>query len=118
MQSIERAAAILRLLARGSGRLGVSEIAGSLGLARGTAHGILRTLHGVGFVEQSTSWLQRRWRHERTLVDRPHGGTEVVDHLTIEPRIALARPVTAWTVGRIFDHRHRRLVRRFGAAPA
>jgi DNA-binding IclR family transcriptional regulator len=52
VQSIERAAAILRLLARGSGRLGVSEIAGALGLARGTAHGILRTLHGVGFVEQ------------------------------------------------------------------
>ncbi|WP_329241044.1 IclR family transcriptional regulator [Actinoallomurus sp. NBC_01490] len=52
VQSIERAAAILRLLARGSGRLGVSEIAGSLGLARGTAHGILRTLQGVGFVEQ------------------------------------------------------------------
>jgi DNA-binding IclR family transcriptional regulator len=52
VQSIERAAAILRLLAGGSGRLGVSEIAGSLGLARGTAHGILRTLQGVGFVEQ------------------------------------------------------------------
>jgi DNA-binding IclR family transcriptional regulator len=52
VQSIERAAAILRLLARGSGRLGVSEIAGSLGLARGTAHGLLRTLQGVGFVEQ------------------------------------------------------------------
>jgi DNA-binding IclR family transcriptional regulator len=52
VQSIERAAAILRLLARGSGRLGVSEIAGSLGLARGTTHGILRTLHTVGFVEQ------------------------------------------------------------------
>ncbi len=52
VQSIERAAAILRLLARGSGRLGVSEIAASLGLARGTAHGILRTLQGVGFVEQ------------------------------------------------------------------
>jgi DNA-binding IclR family transcriptional regulator len=52
VQSIERAAAILRLLARGSGRLGVGEIAGSLGLAKGTAHGILRTLQGVGFVEQ------------------------------------------------------------------
>jgi DNA-binding IclR family transcriptional regulator len=52
IQSIERAAAILRLLAGGSGRLGVSEIADSLGLARGTAHGILRTLQGVGFVEQ------------------------------------------------------------------
>jgi DNA-binding IclR family transcriptional regulator len=52
IQSIERAAAILRLLASGSGRLGVSEIADSLGLARGTAHGILRTLQNVGFVEQ------------------------------------------------------------------
>ncbi|MCW2919972.1 MAG: IclR family transcriptional regulator [Actinomycetia bacterium] len=52
VQSIERAAAILRLLARGSGRLGVSQIANSLGLARGTVHGILRTLQRVGFVEQ------------------------------------------------------------------
>ncbi|QVQ52340.1 IclR family transcriptional regulator [Spiractinospora alimapuensis] len=52
VQSIERAAAILRLLDRGSGQLGVSEIADSLDLARGTTHGILRTLRGVGFVEQ------------------------------------------------------------------
>ena len=52
VQSIERAAAILRLLAHGSGRLGVSQIANSLGLARGTVHGILRTLQRVGFVEQ------------------------------------------------------------------
>jgi DNA-binding IclR family transcriptional regulator len=52
IQSIERAAAILQLLADGSRRLGVSEIADSLGLARGTTHGILRTLQGVGFVEQ------------------------------------------------------------------
>jgi DNA-binding IclR family transcriptional regulator len=52
IQSIERAAAILRLMARGSGRLGVGEIAHSLGLARGTTHGILRTLQRVGFVEQ------------------------------------------------------------------
>jgi DNA-binding IclR family transcriptional regulator len=52
VQSIERAAAILRLLARSSGRLGVGEIANSLGLARGTAHGIIRTLERVGFLEQ------------------------------------------------------------------
>src|SRR5688500_6579862 len=38
IQSIERAAAVLRLLARGSGHHGLSEIADSLGLARGTAH--------------------------------------------------------------------------------
>jgi DNA-binding IclR family transcriptional regulator len=52
VQSIERAAAILRLLATSHGRLGIGEIARSLDLAKGTAHGILRTLQGVGFVEQ------------------------------------------------------------------
>ncbi|WP_067701684.1 IclR family transcriptional regulator [Nocardia jejuensis] len=52
IQSIERAAAVLRLLARGSGRMAVGEIAGALGLAKPTAHGILRTLQGVGFVDQ------------------------------------------------------------------
>ncbi|UGY91491.1 IclR family transcriptional regulator [Streptomyces gobiensis] len=52
VQSIERAAAILRLLASGPGRLGLGEVAASLGLAKGTAHGILRTLQHVDFVEQ------------------------------------------------------------------
>jgi len=52
VQSIERAAAVLRLLAGGTGRLGCVEVANSLGLAKGTAHGILRTLKDVGFVEQ------------------------------------------------------------------
>ncbi|GLX99770.1 MULTISPECIES: IclR family transcriptional regulator [Actinoplanes] len=52
VQSIERAAAILRTLAGGPGRLGLSEIARSLDLAKGTTHGILRTLQRVGFVEQ------------------------------------------------------------------
>ncbi|MEV6944521.1 IclR family transcriptional regulator [Streptomyces sp. NPDC051172] len=52
VQSIERAAAILRLLAGGSRRMGLGEVASSLGLAKGTAHGILRTLQHVDFVEQ------------------------------------------------------------------
>jgi DNA-binding IclR family transcriptional regulator len=52
VQSIERAAAILRVLAGGPGRLGLAEIARSLDLAKGTTHGILRTLQHVGFVEQ------------------------------------------------------------------
>lgn len=43
---------MLRLLSGGTGRLGLGEIAGSLGLAKGTVHGILRTLQQVGFVEQ------------------------------------------------------------------
>ena len=52
IQSIERAAAILRLLSGRSRRLGVVEMAGQLGLPKGTVHGILRTLQSVGFVEQ------------------------------------------------------------------
>ncbi|HEY3477820.1 MAG TPA: IclR family transcriptional regulator [Streptomyces sp.] len=52
IQSLERAAAILRLLAGGERRLGLSDVSSSLGLAKGTTHGILRTLQQEGFVEQ------------------------------------------------------------------
>ncbi|MBL1082423.1 IclR family transcriptional regulator [Streptomyces actinomycinicus] len=55
VQSIERAAAILRLLAAGPRRLGLGEVAASLGLAKGTAYGILRTLQHVDFVERDTA---------------------------------------------------------------
>jgi DNA-binding IclR family transcriptional regulator len=55
VQSIERAAAMLRLLASSPGRMGIVEIARSLDLAKGTAHGIVRTLQNVGFVEQDGS---------------------------------------------------------------
>jgi DNA-binding IclR family transcriptional regulator len=52
IQSIERAAEILRLLSGRTRRLGVVDLAGELGLPKGTVHGILRTLQHVGFVEQ------------------------------------------------------------------
>jgi DNA-binding IclR family transcriptional regulator len=52
IQSIDRAAAILKALASGPRRLGVSELADRLGLARPTVHGLLQTLQDHGFVEQ------------------------------------------------------------------
>lgn len=52
IQSIERAAAILRLLSGRTRRMGVVELAGELGLPKGTVHGLLRTLQHVGFIEQ------------------------------------------------------------------
>jgi DNA-binding IclR family transcriptional regulator len=52
IQSIERAAAILRLLSGQTRRLGVVQLAGELDLPKGTVHGILKTLAAVGFVEQ------------------------------------------------------------------
>lgn len=59
VQSIERAAAMLRLLAHSHGRLGIVEIARSLDLAKSTTHGIIRTLQRVGFVEQDETGKYR-----------------------------------------------------------
>jgi DNA-binding IclR family transcriptional regulator len=52
IQSVDRAARILKVLAFGPRRLGVSDIADRLGLARPTVHGLLQTLQNHGFVEQ------------------------------------------------------------------
>src|SRR5260370_9335882 len=52
IQSIDRATAILKALASGPRRLGVSELAERLGLARPTVHGLLQTLQSHGFVRQ------------------------------------------------------------------
>lgn len=54
IQSIDRATAILKALASGPRRLGVSELAERLGLARPTVHGLLQTLQSHGFVEQDS----------------------------------------------------------------
>jgi DNA-binding IclR family transcriptional regulator len=52
IQSVDRAVRILKALAAGPGRLGVSELSARLGLAKGTVHGLLRTLQEHGLVEQ------------------------------------------------------------------
>jgi DNA-binding IclR family transcriptional regulator len=54
IQSIERAAAVLRLLTGHSRPRAVAELAAELQLPKGTVYGILRTLQTVGFVEQDT----------------------------------------------------------------
>ena len=54
IQSVERAALILKALTTDSGRLGVTELADRLGLAKGTVHGLLRTLEAHELVEQDT----------------------------------------------------------------
>src|SRR5690349_12291436 len=52
IQSIDRAARILKALASGPRRLGVTELAQRLELAVPTVHGLLQTLQEHGFVEQ------------------------------------------------------------------
>lgn len=68
---------------------------------------------GQGFVEESTSWLQRRWRHERTLEPAAGGRTTVTDRLAVEPRVGLSAPITRRVVGWLFTRRHHRLRSRF-----
>jgi DNA-binding IclR family transcriptional regulator len=52
IQSVDRAARILKALASGPRRLGVSELADRLELTRPTVHGLLQTLQAHGLVEQ------------------------------------------------------------------
>jgi DNA-binding IclR family transcriptional regulator len=52
IQSVERAARILAVLGSGTPRLGVTEIAEQVGLAKPTVHGLLRTLAKHGLVSQ------------------------------------------------------------------
>ncbi|PWW66881.1 IclR family transcriptional regulator [Actinokineospora spheciospongiae] len=74
IQSVERAAAVLRLLAAGPRGLGVGEVARALRLPKGTVHGILQALQHVGFVEQDRAGGE--YRLGATLL---HLGTSYLD---------------------------------------
>ena len=52
VQAVERAQALLELLARAGGRLGLTELAERSGLPLGTVHRLLATLGAAGYVRQ------------------------------------------------------------------
>ena len=52
IQSVARAARLLKALGGDASRLGVTELAERVGLAKGTVHGLLRTLEDEGLVQQ------------------------------------------------------------------
>jgi DNA-binding IclR family transcriptional regulator len=52
IQSVDRAARILKALGSGPSRLGVTELSDRLGMAKGTVYGLLRTLERQEMVEQ------------------------------------------------------------------
>lgn len=52
IQSVERATALVRVLASHNEPMALTQLARTLGLAKGTTHGILRTLVNAGFIDQ------------------------------------------------------------------
>jgi len=72
---------------------------------------------GRGFVEQSRMLSQCAWQHRRTI--RPaEGGTLITDSVGWEPRLPLPARSLRPLFARLFRHRHRRLIKHFGGAPA
>lgn len=67
-----------------------------------------------GFVQDATSWLYRRWRHERRLTDVGAGRCTVIDRLQFAPRVPVPAAFVDGLVLRIFEHRHRRLHQAYG----
>lgn len=52
IQSVDRAARVLHLLASGEPSLGLADIAAATGLAKPTVHGLLRTMTRTGLIQQ------------------------------------------------------------------
>jgi hypothetical protein len=70
--------------------------------------GLQETPQGLGFRESSSSWMNKEWHHERTIL--PNGpGCTVVDRVAFASRIPLVDACLRPVYQLIFRHRHRRL---------
>lgn len=65
------------------------------------------------FVESSTMLTQRTWRHEREVISA-QGGCWVRDRLGWTPRAPGFGLLASIVIPKLFQHRHRRLIRRYG----
>lgn len=71
-------------------------------------------IEGKAFYENSTTLLNRTWKHTRSLVDKGNGKTELTDELEFMPRIGFMGYIVLHIVKFIFRHRHQQLRRTFG----
>lgn len=67
-----------------------------------------------GFVEDSTSWSQRRWEHTRELKPSGDRACVVIDRLAFTPRVAASGFLLERIIGALFRRRHRVLRAHFG----
>ncbi|HEX2415280.1 MAG TPA: SRPBCC family protein [Thermoleophilaceae bacterium] len=73
---------------------------------------------GRGFHERSSMLSMRTWEHIRTVEPDGPGACTVTDRVSFAPRLGLPAALFAPLVGRVFEHRHRRLRMRFGGVAA
>jgi len=66
----------------------------------------------TAFVENSSSWLNRQWRHERKVGKTP-GGCEVIDTISFESRLAFLSPWQKAMYILAFRYRHATLRSRY-----
>lgn len=74
--------------------------------------GVIEFSAPTAFVETSSSWLNKLWRHERTVGKTP-GGCEVVDTISFKSRLS---PFSSWQkalYALAFRHRHAMLRSRY-----
>jgi hypothetical protein len=68
---------------------------------------------GCGFHERSSSWMNREWNHDRMIVPHDRGCT-VIDRVEFISRLPILAPLQLPICRFIFQHRHRRLRKKYG----
>ena len=114
IQAVERAMAVLTVLGRAGRPLALSEIAGTLGLAKPTAHGIVRTLQSGEYVHQDRASRRYSLGDAFDMIERAHldphdlrsvamGWTDSLAALTgLEAIIAVPSPGGAEIIHHVF----------------
>lgn len=74
-----------------------------------------RILPGEGFLEASSSWMNREWRHERRILRAPAGCT-VTDRVEVTGRLPWLTALLMPFYRLVFRRRHARLRRWHGRA--
>ena len=69
---------------------------------------------GSGFVETSSSWNARQWRHERRITAGA-GGCTLTDRIDYTARWSVMTPLLGAIYRSVFRHRHRRLNTLYGS---
>jgi hypothetical protein len=78
---------------------------------------IVRAEPGRSFLERSSMLSMRLWEHERTLVPLGENRCRITDRVAWEPRLPLPGALLRPLIRFVFQHRHRRLRRAWGATP-